>query len=88
MGEYARKRIHNGCLVQIENSVSKDNWTSLLMPNSGPRDGSFNTYPHLTIIKGSYNLEFTSSTPEKISQKQNNISYMPYLWDNISHTLR
>ena len=41
--EYARKRIHNGCLVRITNSVSQDNCSASLgkplMPNNYPRDG-------------------------------------------------
>ena len=54
--EYARKRIHNGSSVQIENSV---NWVtfrrhsaSLVMPNSYPPDRILNH--HLTTIKDSY----------------------------------
>ena len=51
--EYARKRIHNGSLVQIENSVT---WVTarLVMPNSDTCDGIFNQ--HLTTIKDSYSL--------------------------------
>ena len=45
---YARKRIHNGCSVQIENF-------------SLPRDGIFN--PHLTTIKDSYNPELCGDEP-------------------------
>ena len=30
MVECARKRIHNGCAVRIENSVTRDNWSSSL----------------------------------------------------------
>ena len=56
--EYARKRIHNGSLVQIENSVTRvtvrHHSASLVKPNSYPRDGIFNQ--HLTAIKDSYNL--------------------------------
>ena len=53
--EYARKRIHNGSLVQIENSVTLVTVrASLEMPNSYPRNGIFNQ--HLTIIKDSYSL--------------------------------
>ena len=33
--EYARKRIHNGCLVQIESSVTQDNCSASL---GNPRD--------------------------------------------------
>ena len=33
--EYARKRIHNGCLVQIENPVAQDNCLASL---GKPRD--------------------------------------------------
>ena len=47
MEEYARKRIHNGFSVQIENSVTRD--------NSYPRDGNFN--PHFTTIENSYTLD-------------------------------
>ena len=54
--EYARKRIHNGSSVQIENSVTRvtvrNHSASLVMPNSYPRDGIFNQY--LTTIKDSY----------------------------------
>ena len=54
--EYARKRIHNGSSVQIENSVTRvtvrHRSASLVMPNSYPRDGIFNQ--HLTTIKDSY----------------------------------
>ena len=60
--EYARKRIHNGCLVRIENKATTDNYSvSLVMPNSYPRDGIFN--PHLTTIKNSYSL--TQATYEE-----------------------
>ena len=56
--EYARKRIHYGSSVQIENSITRvtvrHHSTSLAMPNSYPRDGIFNQ--HLTTIKDSYNL--------------------------------
>ena len=54
--EYARKGIHNGSLVQIENSVTRvtaqHHSASLVMPNSYPRDGIFNQ--HLKTIKDSY----------------------------------
>ena len=57
--EYARKRIHNGCLVRIENPDTQENCShhsaSLTMTNSYPRDRIFN--PHLTAIKDSYNKE-------------------------------
>ena len=47
---YARKRIYNGSLVQIENSVTRvtvrHHSASLVMPNNYPRDGIFNQ--HLT----------------------------------------
>ena len=50
--EYARKRIHNGSSVKIENSVTRvtarHHLASLLMPNSYPRDGIFNQ--HLTTL--------------------------------------
>ena len=52
--EYARKRTHNGCLVQIESPVTQDNWSaSLGKLNSYRRDRIFN--PQLTAIKNSYN---------------------------------
>ena len=48
--EYARKRIHNGCSVRIENFVTQDNCpASLGKPNSYTYDRTFN--PHLTDIK-------------------------------------
>ena len=54
--EYARKRIHNGYLVQIQISVTRVTvWhhsARLVMPNSYPRDGIFNQ--NLTTIKDSY----------------------------------
>ena len=56
--EYARKRIHNGFSVYIENSVTRvtvrHHSASLVMPNSYPSDGIFNQ--HLTTIKDSYSL--------------------------------
>ena len=56
--EFARQRIHNGSSVQIENSISRitvlRHSTSLVLPNSFPRDGIFNQ--HLTTIKDSYIL--------------------------------
>ena len=56
--EYARKRIYNGCLVQIESPVTQDNCdrhhsASMAMMNSYRRDRIFN--PQLTAIKNSYN---------------------------------
>ena len=57
--EYARKRIHNGCLMQIESPVTQDNCSAslgnLAMLNSYRRDRIFN--PQLTAIKNSYNKE-------------------------------
>ena len=54
--EYARKRIHNGYLVQIQISVTRVTvWhhsARLVMPNSYPRDGIFNQ--NITTIKDSY----------------------------------
>ena len=56
--EYARKRIHNGFSMQVENSVTRVTLTvrhhsaSQVMPNSYPRDGIVN--PHLTTINDSY----------------------------------
>ena len=56
--ENARKRIHNGSLVQIENSVTqitvRHHSASLMMPNSYPCDGIFNQ--HLTTIIDSHIL--------------------------------
>ena len=56
--EYAIKRIHNGCSVQIENSITwvtvRHHSASLMMLNSYPRDGIF--IQHLTSIKDFYNL--------------------------------
>ena len=51
---YARKRIHNGCLVQIENPVTQDNSANLAMLNSYRRDRIFN--PQLIAIRISYNI--------------------------------
>ena len=48
--EYARKRIYNGCLVRIENSVTLDNCS---VSQGFPCDGIFN--PHLTTVEDSYN---------------------------------
>ena len=60
--EYARKRIHNGSSVQIENRVTqvtnRHHSASFAMPNSYPRNGIFN--PHLTTIKDSYTLTLLS----------------------------
>ena len=53
---YARKIIHNGSLMQIENSVTRvtvrHHSASLVMPKYYPHDGIFNQY--LTTIKESY----------------------------------
>ena len=58
--EYARKRIHNGSSVQIENSVTRvtvrHHSASLVMPNSYPRDRIFDQ--HLTTITDSYKLYY------------------------------
>ena len=55
--EYARKRTHNGYLLQIESPVTQDNCSaSLGKPRDAEsyrRDRSFN--PQLTAIKNSYN---------------------------------
>ena len=55
--EYARKRIHNGSSVQIENSITwvtvRHRSASLVKLNSYPHGGIFNQ--HLTTIKDSYN---------------------------------
>ena len=52
------KKIHNGCLMQIENSVTRvtvrHHSASLVMPNSYPGDGIFN--PYLTTVKDFYIL--------------------------------
>ena len=52
------KRFHNDSEVQIENSITRvtarHHSASLVMPNSYPRDGTFNQ--HLTTIKDSYIL--------------------------------
>ena len=58
--EYARKRIHNGSSVQIENSFTP---ASLVIPNSYALDGIFNQ--HLTTIKDSDIL--SSMEPEQDS---------------------
>ena len=71
--EYARKRIHNGSSVQIENSIPRvtvlHHSASLVMTNSFLRDGIF--IQHLTTIKDSYILLLTefsirTSQPFKI----------------------
>ena len=51
--EYARKRTHTGCLVQIKSPVTQDNSASLAVLNNYRRDIIFN--PQLTAIKNSYN---------------------------------
>ena len=60
MEEYARERIHIGCLVQIENSVTWDNCSaSVGMPhdaNSYPVDGIFNLHLTTIIPVDSYSL--------------------------------
>ena len=54
--EYVRKRIHNGCSVQMKIlSLGITAWhhlASLVMSNSHPSDRIFN--PHLTTIKDLY----------------------------------
>ena len=66
--EYARKRIHNGSLVQTENSVTRvtvrHHLASLVKLNSYLRDGIFSQ--HLTTIKDSYIRERLSSLSENI----------------------
>ena len=66
--EYARKRIHNGYSVQIENFFTRvtvrNHSASLVMPNSYPIDGIFNQ--HLTSIKDSYNLQVVYAINERI----------------------
>ena len=60
--KYARNRIHNGCSVRIENSVTwvtvRHHSASLVMPNSYPRAGIFN--PNLMTIKDSYSPLLTT----------------------------
>ena len=60
--EYARKRIHDGSSLQIENSVTRvtvrNHSVSLVMPNSYPRDGN----QHLAIITDSY-IRFRVTRP-------------------------
>ena len=52
--KYARKRTHNGCLVQIESPVAQDNCsTSLGKPCDAKQLPSFNS--QLTAIRNSYN---------------------------------
>ena len=57
--EYARKRIHNGSSLQIENSITRitvrHHKASLVMSNSYPRDSIFNL--NLTTIEDSYILQ-------------------------------
>ena len=57
--EFARKRIHNGSSVQIENSITlvtvQHHLASLMMLNSYLREGIFNQ--HLTTTKDSYRSE-------------------------------
>ena len=64
--EYARKRIHNGSSVQIENSVTRvtvrNHEARQVMPTSYPREGIFSR--HLTTIKDFYNLTHVIS-PKK-----------------------
>ena len=56
--KYARKRIHNGCVVQTENSVTRDNCSaSLGKSRDADHDGIFN--PHLTAIRDSSILCFS-----------------------------
>ena len=68
--KYARKRIHDGCELLIENSVTRvtvrHHSASLVMPNSYPRDGIFNQ--HLTTIKDSYN-------PDRVKIVENLVGY-------------
>ena len=62
--EFARKRIHNGSSVQIENAVTqvtvRHHSASLVKLNSYPGDGIFNQ--HLTTIKDSYKTLCTAKT--------------------------
>ena len=72
--EYARKKIHNGSLVQIENSVTR---VSLVMPNSNPRDGIFNR--HLTTIKDSYTRVRVCSEGKVVLQVSEKVTLPFYL---------
>ena len=55
--EHARKRTHNGCLVQIESPVTQDNCSaSLGKPRDAEQLPSWQIFnPQLTAIKNSYN---------------------------------
>ena len=70
--KYARKRIHNGCSVQIENSVTRvivrHHSASLVMPNGYPRDGIFSQ--HQTTIKDSYNRTYPYRYPTRGTDKK------------------
>ena len=74
--EYARKRIHNGCLVQIE---------SLAMLNSYSRDRVFN--PQLTAIKKKMCNVQTFVTHEcEILFVHTYFKYENVLWLNLCYT--
>ena len=51
--DYTRKRIHNGCLMQIESSVNQDNCSaSLVKPRDAEQLPSWQNFnPQLTAIK-------------------------------------
>ena len=57
--KYARKRIHNGCLMQTESTVTQDNCSaSLGKPRDAEQLASWqNSNPQLTAIKNPYNKE-------------------------------
>ena len=67
--DYARKRIHNGSSLQIENSVNgvtvRHHSASLVMPNSYPSDGIFNQ--HLATIKDSYILTCSTCKEQTVT---------------------
>ena len=53
--DVSKERIYNGCLVRIENSITRVNCSAtrvLMMQNSYPCDGIFN--PNLATIKDSF----------------------------------
>ena len=67
--ESIRKRIHNGSLMQTENSVTQDNCLPSLSKLQDAKESPFN--PHLTTIKDSfifqsYCISYLSSFPRLI----------------------
>ena len=61
---YARKRIHNGCLVQIENSITWGNCSaSLGKPDDAEQSPSWQNFQSkMHNIKDSYIPAYVSST--------------------------